>query len=98
LKQKKRRRKRRIRRKGKRTNRIRMAAYIYKHFVGSPSKAKQSIGSFPYHLSNAVKSRPTSESIPEPLKPFECTYDDKKQHGSNTCMNDSYGVLLSYGV
>jgi len=24
-----------------------MAASIYKHFVGSPTKAKQSIGSFP---------------------------------------------------
>jgi hypothetical protein len=26
----------------------------------------------PYHLSNAVKNRPTSEGIPEPLKTTEC--------------------------
>lgn len=37
-KQRRRRGRRRIRRKGERTNRIRMAAYIYKHFVGSPNK------------------------------------------------------------
>jgi len=44
----------------------------------------------PYHLSNAVKSRPTSEGIPEPLKPSECPLDDKKQHGSE--IYNSYGV------
>jgi len=44
----------------------------------------------PYHLSNAVKNRPTSEGIPEPLKPSECPLGEKKVHGSE--ISNSYGV------